>query len=112
MIKIEKTYQDITIKLEVMSAGDDLCVLITGGDKPHIGAISLYTKEDGIKTISAKNHKDYIINEMFLNNLKDDIKNNISVSCGIHLDNIKENQIISIYEICNSIFKEFKEVLS
>ena len=43
MIKLETHYQDITIRLEALFAGNDLCVLITGGDA-HIGAISIYSK--------------------------------------------------------------------
>lgn len=108
MIKIEKTYNDIKIKLEAMYAGNDICVLITGGDKAHVGAISVYSKEEGIQTISLKSHKDYIIGELFINSIKDTFLGNMSVSCGIHVDNITKEQIKEVCEICNSIFEEFK----
>ncbi len=65
MIKLETHYQDITIRLEALFAGNDLCVLITGGDA-HIGAISIYSKVEGIQTISLKHHKDHVIGEMLL----------------------------------------------
>ena len=90
MIKIERCYKNINIKLEAIFVGDDLCAVVTGGDKPHVGAISVYSKEEGIKTISLKNHKDYIIGEIFINSIKDSFNGNISVSCGIHIDNISK----------------------
>ncbi|MEN8076000.1 hypothetical protein ABFP60_03500 [Clostridioides difficile] len=65
MIKIERNYKNINIKLEAIFAGNDLCALITGGDKPHVGSISVYSMEDGIKTISLKNIK-IILLERFL----------------------------------------------
>ena len=108
MIKIERCYKNINIKLEAIFVGDDLCAVVTGGDKPHVGAISVYSKEEGIQTISLKNHKDYIIGELFINSIKEEFSGNISVSCGIHVDNIKKDQIRDIYKICNNIFEEFK----
>ena len=100
MIKIERCYKNINIKLEAIFVGDDLCAVVTGGDKPHVGAISVYSKEEGIKTISLKNHKDYIIGEIFINSIKDSFNGNISVSCGIHIEDV--------YECCNKIFQESK----
>lgn len=108
MIKVERNYKDINIKLEAVFAGNDLCVLITGGDKPHVGAVSVYSKEEGIKTISLKNHKDYIIGETFINSINDIFNGNISVSSGIHIDNISKQQIDDVYKCCNSIFKKVK----
>ncbi|MGG7057764.1 hypothetical protein ACQPUZ_05640 [Clostridium tertium] len=111
MIIIEKDYRNINIKLELIEIGNDICIIISGGDRPHIGAISIYSKEEGIQTISLKNHKDYIIGEMCINNIKDMPLGNISVSSGIHLDDITKNQIDDVYKICNSIFKELKKKL-
>lgn len=108
MIKIERKHKDINIKLEILFADNDLCALITGGDKAHIGSISVYSKEEGIQTISLRHHKDYIIGELFINNIKDIAPGNISVSCGIHVDNISKDQIKDIYNNCNIIFEEAK----
>lgn len=109
MIKVESSFKNINIKLEGIFAGDDLCVLITGGDRAHIGAVSIYSKEEGIKTISLKTHKDYIIGEIFINSIKDIFNGSISVSTGIHIDNISKEQIEYIYKICNEVFNEVKQ---
>ena len=55
MIKIERCYKNINIKLEAIFVGDDLCAVVTGGDKPHVGAISVYSKEEGIKILNKLN---------------------------------------------------------
>lgn len=108
MIKIEKCYNNINIKLQAIYANNDLCVLITGGDEPHIGSVSVYSKDEGVQTISLISHKDYIIGELFINSIKDIFLGNISVSCGIHIDNITIKQIQEVYKICEGIFEEFK----
>lgn len=110
MIKLETHYQDITIRLEALFAGNDLCVLITGGDA-HIGAISIYSKVEGIQTISLKHHKDHVIGERLLDYLKDTEIETISVSCGIHVDHITKQQIIEITKQCQFLFEQLKKQL-
>jgi hypothetical protein len=31
----------ITVQATVVPAGDDLCIVLTGGDRPHIGTVTL-----------------------------------------------------------------------
>lgn len=109
MIVIEKNYNYINISLKCLFAGEDLSVLIDGGDTPHVGAVTIYTKDEGVKSIVFKNHKDYIISEKFIEYIKDSVNGNIVVSCGIHVDNITREQLNIVNKISEEIFKEFKE---
>lgn len=111
MIELEKNYGRIEINIQCLFAGNDICILITGGDKAHIGAISIYSKEEGIQTISLKEHKDFYISELCINNIKDIVKGNISVSCGIHVDNISKDEIEVVYKISKDIFEALKTIL-
>lgn len=108
MIKLEKSYKEIHVSLEIIYAGKDMASIITGGHKAHIGSISIFSKDEGIKTISLNEHKDYIISELFINTLKDCFEGTISVSCGIHLDNITKSQINDVLYVCQSLFEKFK----
>ena len=47
MIKIERCYKNINIKLEAIFVGDDLCAVVTGGDnKGHKGYATLIQDKD------------------------------------------------------------------
>ena len=109
MIVIEKIYNYINISLKCLFAGEDLSVLIVGGDTPHIGSVTIYSKYEGVKSIILKNHKDYIISEKFIEDIKDIVNGNIVVSCGIHVDNITREQLNIVNKISEEIFREFKE---
>lgn len=111
MITIDREYRDIHIRLKAIEIGKDISIIISGGDIPHVGAISIYSKEEGIKTISLKNHKDYIIGEMCINSIKDIAIGNISVTSGIHIDNITNEQIDNVYKASIIIFEDLRKEL-
>ena len=111
MIIIEKNSERVKIKLEAMQAGKDICLLITGGDTPHIGAVSVYSIEDKMEPVLFEGHKDDKISEYFINNMKHYFKGNISVSCGIHIDNITREEINIVMDICRDIADELKKKL-
>ena len=41
MIEIKKEFKRIKINLKAIKMGEDLCVILTGGDKPHLGALTI-----------------------------------------------------------------------
>lgn len=111
MIIIEKTEGRVNVKLEALKAGNDICLLITGGDTPHIGAVSVYSIENKINTTIFEGHKDDKVSEYFINNMKDYFKGKISASCGIHIDDITKEEINIVMEICRDIADELKKKL-
>jgi len=68
-------------------------VIITGGEKEHIGSATLKEKQEGIQTISKKNHKDYIVAEQLIEVIYDKIKKDSLVVCGIHIDHATKEEI-------------------
>ena len=44
--------------------GDDLCVFITGGDTPHLGALTAASPTTPPKSIVFDTHKEYYVTEM------------------------------------------------
>jgi len=78
-------------------AGEDLCVLLTGGDSPHVGSVSLgiarkSLKGDGsgsatISTLNVTGHKDDVLGNMFARRLAAILGKTVCVACGVHCDN-------------------------
>lgn len=82
-----------TVRLTSQKIGEDLLVIITGGEKEHIGSATLKEEKDGIQTISKKNHKDYVVAEQLIELIYDTIKKDILVVCGIHIDHATKEEI-------------------
>ncbi len=100
-----------TVYLTYSYIGQDLLVIITGGDK-HIGGISL-TDTNGILSIKKEGHKEDIISKMVSPLIYEKTKKDTLVVCGIHLDNITKDEIDTIIKnvkVCvNKFLKEIDE---
>ena len=93
----------IKINMKAFSLGNDLCVIITGGDQPHIGCVtlsvprpSLANSEVTSATTSVLNllgHKDDEVARYVSHLLSSKLNKNVVVTCGIHVDNITAEEI-------------------
>ncbi len=126
MIRISDKFN---IEAQIVPVGNDVCVIVSGGDAPHIGAVSqgvydcgigaarresnpknngLYGKKEMFNlcegqtaTLVLPAHKEGLISEMLAEKLSSELEKNITVLCGIHLDNISKEEIKEIVDIMN-----------
>lgn len=107
----------IRINLKVFMIGKDLCVIISGGDSPHIGSVtlsiprpSLADPNNNSSTTSVLNvlgHKDDEAAKYVSHILSSKLNKNVVVTCGIHIDNITNEEI----EITICLLKELTDKL-
>lgn len=93
----------ININMKAFEIGNDLCVMISGGDSPHIGCVtltvprpSLLDKNVNSATTSILNlvgHKDDEAAKYVSDTLSARLNKNVVVTCGIHVDNITTEEI-------------------
>lgn len=114
-----KTYTlkklDIEIKIIVNEIGNDLCVIIYGGDIPHIGCVTLSQPRPSIMNesvissttsiINIIGHKDDVIARYVSEKLSSSLNKNVAVSCGVHIDNIKKCEIDAIISMAKELTK-------
>ena len=87
-------------------AGEDLCVLVTGGSKPHVGSVSLgiarkSLKNDGsnsatVSTLNVTGHKDDVLGNMFAERLAAILNKTVCVVCGVHFANATPEELEQI----------------
>jgi len=107
----------IKINMKSILIGEDLCVIISGGDSPHIGCVtlsvprqSLADSNDISATTSVLNligHKDDEAARYVSHVLSSKLNKNVVVTCGIHLDNITEEEIKNTVELLNGLTENF-----
>ncbi|MBW1715684.1 MAG: hypothetical protein JRJ77_07640 [Deltaproteobacteria bacterium] len=94
----------------VKQIGEDLLVAIWGGEKPHIGAVAVAQPRPSLKDESVVSatasvfcylgHKDDIIAKEAAEKLSATLNTNVTVTAGVHWDDIDEAGIKAI--IANS----------
>ncbi|MGL5511886.1 MAG: hypothetical protein ACRDBM_01430 [Sporomusa sp.] len=92
--------EGVNLRVCAVWAGSDLCVVITGGDCPHIGSISIGiprpslrqggTLSATVSTFNMEGHKDDHIGNLFAHRLSAEFSCKTVVTCGIHVDNADE----------------------
>ena len=81
------TVLNYAISANLISAGNDLVVLITGGCSPHIGSIATaYWSSQSVilKEITIPTHKDDIVSRRFAEVLCQELHTTVTAICGIH----------------------------
>ena len=111
-----------TVHAEVRLLGADVLVILSGGTKPHIGAIavahprpSLANEEIVSSTSSVYNflgHKDHVIAQRLAEMLSSRLNRNVVAVAGFHIDNISQEGISRVVENCDELAKEiYQEIV-
>jgi len=103
----------IKLNMKSILIGEDLCVIISGGDSPHIGCVTLSVPRPSLSdssiisaTTSILNligHKDDEVAKYVSAELASKLNKNVVVTCGIHMDNITQEEINSTLELINKL---------
>ena len=93
-----ETWSRITLEAIDVPMGDDHCVIVTGGDRPHVGAVALAQARPSLRDPSAVSattsvltllgHKEDILAHRAAQRLASALNRNVVVCCGIHVDAI------------------------
>lgn len=110
------------IAFSTVSQGEDLCVTIAGGEKPHIGAVALAQVRPSlsdpnqfsasVSVLTLLGHKEDEIAKHVAHKLAVAIRGNVVVSCGIHIDHATADQLIEIDQVIRSWCDSFIDQLS
>ncbi len=107
----------IKLNMKAFLIGEDLCVIISGGERPHIGCVTISVPRPSLSdasvvsaTTSVLNlvgHKDDEVARVVSNDLSSKLNKTVVVTCGIHLDYITQEEI----NITIELIKEFTNKL-
>lgn len=109
----------VTLTAELISLGEDLCVAVTGGDRPHLGCAALALPHPGItgpsipsatvSTLNLPGHRDDQLANRMAKALSAALSHPVAVLCGVHFDRFSQ-QVLSEAEqaadvLCNEILR-------
>lgn len=106
MIQVDVPCLGHSLEAVARFAGDDLWVLVTGGDSPHVGSVSVAVPRpslsgDGtisatVSTYNVTGHKDGHVGELFARRLASEFNCIISATCGIHFEHAAPSDLQQI----------------
>lgn len=106
MIHKEKNEGRIHVALDAYFMGEDLLILITGGDRPHLGTITAGARLEPIRTIQLQTHKEFYVTEEVAVLLRKQFPGNFAICSGVHLDDIQKDEINLLTDLCVDLGKE------
>lgn len=96
--------------------GRDLAITITGGNRPHIGSVSIAIPRASLtgsgkmsattSVFNVTGHKDDVVGTKVAGMLAAQFNNIVTVSCGIHFDNITSAQMEAVLQAPEIILQE------
>ena len=113
---MEKYYAELNISLSTVRMGKDICVSVFGGDKPHIGAVSVAEpypslSNDGstsssLSRINFAGHKDYLVADRMAEKLASALNCKVSVACGIHYDSVSPGLFEAVFSLADRMVSD------
>lgn len=112
----------INITLQATIMGKDLCVVITGGERPHLGAVALglvrFSLSDSSKNsasvsvLTVPGHKEDELARSIAQKITSKLGINTVVSCGIHVDNITITEINMVSRLTDKLSDKLIKTLA
>lgn len=84
-------------------------VLLTGGQRSHIGAASLAQNGRLLASASYPGHKEQVISDLWAVRLSGQIGQCVTAVCGIHYDNASPEQIRAILTVSGELLAQVQE---
>lgn len=84
----------IEARVHLLDAG--LHVLLTGGCRTHVGAVSYSFPGESVQTIQFPTHREGVVSEQWAKALCEHLHCPVVVNCGIHYDRVSKADIREI----------------
>ena len=95
-----------TITAVLHITGADCTVLVTGGQKEHVGAVSLCGGDGAVQTLTFPGHKEQFITEPWSRRIHAVTGGNVSVTAGIHYDKLTKEEIEQVMTAVDALLDE------
>ena len=108
---IEKNLSFADIEFEIQPVGEDIFILIRGGDKPHIGSCVLSIPRPSLagdekisctsSVLNVVGHKDENICRLVAESFCKKFNTTVICTGGFHVDNLTAEKIAEVVNACN-----------
>ncbi len=123
MIEITDFRDRLVLTMSAISMGQDLCVALYGGDRPHIGAVAISQPRPSLadpavrsattSVVAVLGHKEDMLARQVSARLAAALGVVVAVTCGIHVDAATAADIAEVRELAEKMTEDMiDEILS
>ena len=114
-VDLERSNNRLHIRLQAIPMGRDWCLILTGGDAPHLGATAVAQAcpnpakggvSASVSVITLPGHKEDLLARELADRVATAANANVSVCCGIHLEDITQEEIEDVLTQCREMVEE------
>ena len=110
--EITRQLFDRELTARIVRLDEGIHVLVYGGSRPHIGAVSVIAPGGDCTTIQFPHHRDGVVSEMWAKALAEVCKESVAVAAGIHYDDLSKEDIQKILSVMEEMVAEASVLLS
>jgi len=109
MIQYNAKFLDKPITFIAVPHGKDYAISVMGGDEFHIGAVAICIPGSVSSVTPVPGHKEEALALQLASGISHALNNVVSVSIGLHFDDISASQINDVVQIVNALKDGFIE---
>lgn len=107
MFELSETIGRLTVNFHARLIGRDWDIAVCGGSLRHIGAVALASPNTLCSVMCLPGHREGEIAQHLASALANHANTTVCVVCGIHLDDISPEEILSVNSIAEKFISEF-----
>ena len=92
--------------------GNDCAVFVAGGQKEHVGAVSLCSEEGETQTLVFPGHKEQFITGPWCESIHALTGGAVSVAAGVHYDDLSKEEIAQVMSVTDALLGQVLRYLA
>lgn len=110
-IELQSNFLNKIINVSVLIVQGEIQILISGGDKEHIGSVCIIDSNGNSINHCFSGHRDNIIAQKWVLEIYKKTQRTVVVSAGIHYENITSKDIEQIINITDDLLKKILSLI-
>lgn len=111
----EKMQNGLPVYAQLVQMGKDCTICVWGGDTPHVGSVVMSTARPSLtgngvgvtsSVLNGIGHKDEYVAREFAEAAAEKFVCTAVCSCGIHIDDITQNQLQEVSAVCDRLLQQ------
>lgn len=112
-LHFSETLRGAAITLEALAMGDDLAIALSGGERPHIGAVAVAQPRPSLSDpertsatasiIALLGHKEDLLARALANRIAAATGRVVALACGIHYDDLDAEEIDAVNRVAERL---------